>query len=378
MIKNNDKGERIPMKDCFVYRLPMAGPDDVSELAALIDNGTVDPFEIVAIKAQTEGDAYSRGYAMQSFELMLSEKMGITRQEVAARIPMLMIGLTGGLMSPHYNVFTRREVDAPAKSEKRFSIGVNVTRVLKPEEYGTAAQVRLVAEGVRKAMADAGIDDVRDVHCVSVKCPAMTGARLADAASRGQRCVSDNAVECSSKAKGACALGAALALGEIRDEDVRDEVICKDWSLYSNVATTSAGNEQVACKILVLGNSATSVSKLHMGSGVMKDTLDVEGAKAAFRSAGLHFDEVIPEEERARIATVMINAGADAEGSIRGRRTTMKSDYLQSYQGVFAKAVINAIVGAMIGDTMILASAGYEHQGPHGANLVNAIVRVED
>lgn len=366
------------MKESNVYRLPMAGPDDVSELARLIDDKTVNPFEIVAIKAQTEGDAYSRGYAMQSFELMLSEKMGISRAEVAARIPMLMIGLTGGLMSPHYNVFTRREAgDVPSRG-KRFSIGVNVTRVLLPEEYGTAAQVRLVAEGVKKAMADAGINDVRDVHCVSVRCPAMTGARLADAAARGKSCVSGNTVEASSKAKGACALGAALALGEIKNSDVRDEAICRDWSLYSNVATTSAGNEQVACKILVLGNSAESVSKLHMGSGVMKDTLDVEGAKAAFKSAGLKFDEVIPQSERERIATVMINAGADAEGSIRGRRTTMKSDYLQSYQGVFAKAVINAIIGAMIGDTMILASAGYEHQGPHGANLVNAIVRVED
>ena len=366
------------MKTSNVYRLPMAGPDDVSELAKLIDSGEIDPFEIVAIKAQTEGDAYSRGYAMQSFELMLSEKMGISRKEVADRIPMLMIGLTGGLMSPHYNVFTQSEVDAPETGEKRFTIGVNVTRVLLPEEYGTSAQVRLVAEGVKKAMEAAGIEDIADVHCVSIKCPAMTGARLADAAGRGKKCVSDNTVEASSKAKGACALGAALALGEIRDSDVKDEAICRDWSLYSNVATTSAGNEQVACKILVLGNSAKSASKLHMGSGVMKDTLDVEGAKAAFKSAGLKFDEVIPQSERERIATVMINAGADAQGSIRGRRTTMKSDYLQSYQGVFAKAVINAIVGAMIGDTMILASAGYEHQGPHGANLVNAIVRVED
>lgn len=366
------------MKESNVYRLPMAGPDDVSELAKLIDQGVIDPFEIVAIKAQTEGDAYARGYAMQSFELMLSEKMGITRQEVAARIPMLMIGLTGGLMSPHYNVFTKREVDCAPKGEKRFSIGVNVTRVLLPEEYGTAAQIRLVAEGVRAAMADAGIQDVRDVHCVSVKCPAMTQARMADAAARGKTCSAATMTDCSSKAKGACALGAALALGEIREEDVRDDVICRDWSLYSNVATTSAGNEQVACKILVLGNSAESVSKLHMGSGVMQDTLDVEGAKAAFRSAGLKFQDVIPQSERDRIATVMINAGADAKGEIRGRRTTMKSDYLQSYQGVFAKAVINAIVGAMIGDTMILASAGYEHQGPHGANLVNAIVRVED
>lgn len=315
---------------------------------------------------------------MMSFELMLSEKMGISRQEVTARIPMLMIGLTGGLMSPHYNVFTKRDVDAVATGEKRFSVGVNVTRVLLPEEYGTSAQIRLVAEGVKKAMEDAGIDEISDVHCVSIKCPAMTGARLADAAARGKACVSSNTVEASSKAKGACALGVALALGEIREEDVTDEAICKDWSLYSNVATTSAGNEQVSCKILVLGNSTKSVSKLHMGSGVMKDTLDVEGAKAAFKSAGLKFEDVIPQAERDRIATVMINAGADAEGSIRGRRTTMKSDYLQSYQGVFAKAVINAIVGSMIGDTMILASAGYEHQGPHGANLVNAIVRVED
>ena len=76
-------------------------------------------------------------------------------------------------------------------------------------------------------------------------------------------------------------------------------------------------------------------------------------------------------------ATVFINAGADAMGSIRGRRTTMKSDYLSSYQGIFAKAVINAIVGAMVGDTMILASAGYEHQGPLGANLVAAIVKAD-
>ena len=101
------------MMDVNVYRVPMAGPDDVSELEKLIDNGTVDPFDISAIIAQTEGDGYSRGYAALSFELMLSEKMNMTREQVAKRIPMLMIGLTGGLMSPHYTVFTRKEVDAP-------------------------------------------------------------------------------------------------------------------------------------------------------------------------------------------------------------------------------------------------------------------------
>ena len=51
------------MMDVGVYRLPMAGPDDVSELAKLIDNGTIRAEEVFAIIAQTEGDGYARGYA---------------------------------------------------------------------------------------------------------------------------------------------------------------------------------------------------------------------------------------------------------------------------------------------------------------------------
>lgn len=362
------------MNDVNVYRLPMAGPDDVSQLTKLIDEGTVNPKEICAIIAQTEGDGYARGYSALNFELMLSEKMNVTRKEVADQIPMLMIGLTGGLMSPHYTVFTRKDVETVETTEKRLSLGIQLTRVLLPEEYGTRTQVLLVAEAVKKAMAEAGIEDVADVHCVEVKCPNLTAARVADAVSRGKKVVSTNFAEAGAKSKGASALGVALALGEIKDEDVTDEAVCSNWNLYSKVASTSAGNEQVACKVIVMGNSKTSVSKYKIGSGVMKDTLDVDGAKAAFKSAGLVFDEVIPQDQRDRIATVFINAGADAMGSIRGRRTTMKSDFLAGYQGIIAKAVINAIVGAMIGDTMILASAGFEHQGPLGANLVAAIV----
>ena len=60
------------MKDVNVYRLPMASPDDVSELRKLIDDGTIDPQDICAIKAQTEGDAYSRGYGALCFELLLA------------------------------------------------------------------------------------------------------------------------------------------------------------------------------------------------------------------------------------------------------------------------------------------------------------------
>jgi cyanuric acid amidohydrolase len=365
------------MNDVNVYRLPMSGPDDVSELEKLVDSKAINPQEIVAIIAQTEGDGYARGFSLINFELMLSTKLNMTRKEVNTRIPMLMIGLTGGLMSPHYTVFTRKEVNTADAKEKRLSLGIKKTRVLLPEEYGTKTQVLLVAEAVKEAMKEAGITDVKDVHCVEVKCPNLTAARVADAESRGKKVVSKNFADAGAKSKGASALGVALALGEIKESDVTDEAICTNWKLYSNVASTSAGNEQVECKIVLMGNSLTSVSKYKIGSGVMKDTLDVDGAKAAFKASGLKFEDVIPESERKKIATVFINAGADALGSIRGRRTTMKSDFLAGYQGIIAKAVINAIVGSMIGDTMILASAGFEHQGALGANLVAAISKVE-
>ena len=365
------------MMDVGAYRLPMAGPDDVSELAALIEAGEVNPHEICAIIAQTEGDGYARGYSALSFQLLLAEKLAMTREEVWDRIPMLMIGLTGGLMSPHYTVFTRREIDAPAAAEKRLSIGIKDTRVLLPEEYGTVVQVKEVAKAVRAAMAEAGISSPADVHCVEVKCPNLTAKRIADAEGRGQKVVSTNLAEAGSKSKGASALGVALALGEIREGDLSNEAICNNWGLYSKVASTSAGNEQVACRVVLLGNSLRAVSKFKIGSGIMQDTLDIAGAKDAFRAAGINIAAGISPKDRERIATVFINAGADATGYIRGRRTTMKSDFLAAYAGIFAKAVINAIVGSLIGDTMILASAGFEHQGPLGANLIAAIAKVD-
>lgn len=366
------------MMDVNVYRLPMAGPDDVSELEKLIDSGEITASEICAIIAQTEGDAYARGYSMLCFKLLLSEKMNLSGQEVLDQVPMLMIGLTGGLMSPHYTVFTRKEVEGEESEEKSLALGIRTTRVLKPEEYGTLTQVHLVAEAVREAMEEAGIESIEDVECVEVKCPNLTAARIADAESRGQKVVSKNFLEAGAKSKGASALGVALGLKEIKEEDLTEGSICSDWSLYSNVASTSAGNEQVACRVIVMGNSKKSVSKYRIGGGVMQDTLDIEGALQAFERAGLKVDTLpLPESEKERIGTIFINAGADAKGEIRGRRTTMKSDYLAGYAGIFSKAVINAIVGALIGDTMILASAGFEHQGPLGASLVAAIVEKE-
>lgn len=365
--------------DVGVYRVPMSAPEDVSGLKTLLETKQIEAAHILGIIAQTEGTGFARGYTSLCMQLLLAEHLNLSPQEVFARIPMMMIGLCGGLMSPHYTVFTRREIESaqPVAEEKRLTVGTANTRALRPEEYGTLTQIELVAAAVKKAIADAGITDLDDVHCVEVKCPAMTSARLDDAASRGELVVSSNLGQASSFSKGASALGIALALGEVPETKLSDAIVNRDRSLFTKRGSVSAGGEQSACRILVMGNSSQSVSRYRVGHSMMVDQLDTAGVYAALSSAGLEASHPLTSEQQGRIVQMFVNCGADAVGSVRDRRHTIHSDFLAGYAGIVAKAVANAVVASIVGDPMILASAGNEHQGAPGNNLIAAIVEVD-
>lgn len=363
-----------------VYRVLMDGPGDVQKVAELFDSGEVAPEHVVAVLAQTEGDPYCRGYATLAMEVLLSERLGKSRQEVFDQIPMMMIGGVGGIMTPHINLFVKRPAQTSGTNNgaKRLAIGVADTRVLKPEEYGTMVQVDLVAEAVRTAMQEAGITDPADIECVEVKCPAMTPARVADAEGRGKKVANANPAAASSLAKGASALGVGVATGEIARDTLSDAAINTDKSLYSTVASTSAGGEQVACRVLVIGNAAGALGKQIAAHGMMRDQLDILGAREAFANAGLKMKEgVLPEDQRDRLAGVFVNAGADFTNNIRGRRHVLHSDFLAPFAGIQAKGVAHASVATIVGDTLFLASAGAEHQGPPGANLICVIAEAD-
>jgi cyanuric acid amidohydrolase len=342
-----------------LIRCKMDHPGDVSELEKLLDAGTVDAGDIAGIIAQTEGDGYSRGYATLAFEVLLSQKLGWSKQEVFDRIPMMMIGKTGGLMSPHYSIFVRKEDGTSrsnVKGEKRFAFGIASTRAFLPEEIGTLKQTDLVAEAVMLAMKDAGITDIADIHCVEIKSPWGVGG---------------------ARSKASSALGVAVALGEVNRDVLTEGQINTDHSLYSVKASVSAGQEQVASRVILMGNTESSTSRLFIGSGMMEDSLDLDGLGAALRSAGLEANPTLSKQEQSRVANVFVNCGADALGEVRNRRHTMHTDALAMHAGILAKAVANSVVGSFVGDTMILCSAGSEHQGPQGANLISVVARVE-
>jgi ring-opening amidohydrolase-like protein len=87
------------------FRVAMAGPADLSKLTALIEDGALDPTEIVAILVKTEGNGgvndFPREYTCTTIAATLAPYLRATNAEVERRIAMVVSGGTEGVLSPH-------------------------------------------------------------------------------------------------------------------------------------------------------------------------------------------------------------------------------------------------------------------------------------
>lgn len=352
-----------------VLRLPTAGPQDTAPLAAAIARGEVDPATIVAIVGKTEGNGcvndFTRGYATLALKLLLAETLGRPLAEIEKRVAIVMSGGTEGGLSPHLLVFCRETVETPETREietgKRLAIGIGLTRAFLPEEMGRAAQIEETAAAVTLAMKDAGIASPSDVHFVQIKCPLLTKERIEEAAARGQTTATEDTYHSMALSRGASALGVALALGEI--SAAPESAVCRDWSLYSGVASTSAGVELLRNEIVVLGNAPGWTGDLAIGHAVMKDAIDAEAARGVLAKLG------------GETVAVLAKAEASPSGSIRGRRHTMLDDS-DIHSTRHARALVGGVLAGVIGDTMLYVSGGAEHQGPAGGGPVAIIARI--
>lgn len=347
-----------------VLRLPTAGPQDTAPLAAAFDRREIDPTAIVAIVGKTEGNGcvndFTRGYATLALKLLLAERCRCPPAAIEKRVAIVMSGGTEGGLSPHLLVFCREEAPVAA-SAPRLAIGVGLTREFRPEEIGRAAQIEATADSVRAAMRDAGITSASDVHFVQIKCPLLTKERIEEAARRGAKAASEDTYYSMALSRGASALGVARALGEI--EAAPESAICKDWSLYSRVASASAGVELLRNEIVVLGNADGWAGDLVIGHDVMRDAIDAAAARRVLEALG------------GETVAVLAKAEAAPSGEIRGRRHTMLDDS-DIHSTRHARALVGGVLAGVIGDTLLYVSGGAEHQGPAGGGPVAIIGRV--
>jgi len=358
-----------------VRKVVLESVGDASGLAALIDDGVFDADGVVAVVGKTEGNGgvndFTRILADQAFRKVLMEK-GTRPTEVVDEIPMVWSGGTDGILTPHATIFAKVADEGPASDEPRLAVGYAMSDVILPEDIGRPAMVEKVAEGVRRAMAEAGIEDPADVHYVQTKTPLLVMETINDAKARGHTVFTEDPLESMNVSNGTSGLGIAVALGEI--EMPTAEQIGHDLDLYSSVASCSSGVELDQAQTVVVGNVPGAGGRYRIGHDVMKDALDQEGVYRAIRSAGLD----LPERARAedldgRLVNVFVKCEADPTSRLRGRRQVSLDDS-DVHHHRHIKGAVGGVVASAVDDAAVFVSVAALHQGPSGGGPVAAIV----
>lgn len=365
------------MRQAQVHRIPADAPDDVSGLVALVRSGALDPARIVAVLGKTEGNGcvndFTRGFATAALKTAIAALSGRSAEQVEQEVLFVMSGGTEGGLSPHWLVFTAGPAAAPPRAgEKALALGSARTRPFAAEEVGRMAQIRATEAAVREAMHAAAISDPADVHYVQVKCPLLTRARIALAAGAGA--VTEDTYGSMAYSRAASALGVALALGEVAAGSIADSVVCRDFSVFSGRASTSAGIELRENQVLVVGNSAAWSGDLVIAHDIMADAIDAAAFARALAVTGLAPSVPLAPTDQARLVAVLAKADAAHSGTIRGARHTMLDDS-DIPASRHARALVGGVLAAVAGTTCLFVSGGAEHQGPDGGGPVAAIVR---
>ena len=358
-----------------VAKIELKNVQDASGLEHCIKKGQLGADEVIAVIGKTEGNGgvndFTRILADQAFRRVLM-KHGKRSEAEVAKIPMVWSGGCDGVITPHATVFARNGKSG-ASSKARLAIGTAMSAELLPEDIGRLAMVQKVAEGVRAAMREAGIDDPRDVHYVQTKTPLLTIEWVQDAASRGKD-VACEVHESMGVSNGTTALGIGVALGEIAVP--RAEQICKDLDIYSSVASCSSGVELTQAQIVLLGNKAGAGGRFRIGHAVMRDALDIDGIYEAIRNAGLELPDCPRADDlKSRVVNCFIKCEADHRGTLRGRRQIMLDDS-DVHHHRHSKAAVGGVAAAALGDPAVFVSVDAMHQGPHGGGPVIAIIDV--
>jgi barbiturase len=356
-----------------VAKVELKTVQDASGLEACIKDGQFAADQVIAVIGKTEGNGgvndFTRILADQAFRRTLM-KYGHRAENDVALIPMVWSGGCDGVITPHATIFARNDKTGPS-SKSRLAIGTAMSAELLPEDIGRLAMVAKVADGVKAAMRDAGIDNPADVHYVQTKTPLLTIDSVRDAETRGHdvACEVHNSMGVSN---GTTGLGIAVALGEIAMP--KAEEICRNLDLYSSVASCSSGVELTQAQIVLLGNKPGAGGRYRIGHAVMKDALDIDGIYEAIRNAGL----ALPERPRAedlggRVVNCFMKCEADRTGALRGRRQIMMDDSDVPWHR-HIKAAVGGIAAAAIGDAAVFVSVDAMHQGPQGGGPVIAII----
>mgnify|MGYP003694352323 CR=1 FL=1 len=203
-----------------VAKVELKGVQDASGLEERILAGQFTADQVVAVVGKTEGNGgvndFTRLLADLAFRRVLMASTATRSEADVATIPMVWSGGCDGVITPHATVFARNDrKGTPDKA--RLVIGAAMSAELQPEDIGRPRMVEIVAEGVKAAMKNAGIDDPKDVHYVQTKTPLLTDRLGGEREAASGKTVACEVHDSMGVSNGTTGLGIAVALGELAD-----------------------------------------------------------------------------------------------------------------------------------------------------------------
>ncbi|MEJ0069283.1 MAG: ring-opening amidohydrolase [Pseudomonadota bacterium] len=359
-----------------VHRVAMPDPGDASGLVRLIETGVIDPAAVVCIMAKTPGNGltndHTREFATRTVADALAQKLGVAAAAVRDRVLLLFSGGTEGFLAPHLLVFTRGPAPSGAVPGPALAIGCARSRPLAPGEIGRSAQLDAATAAARAALADAALT-AAEVAWVQVKCPiplpgAMHGAGAADFAAPtvpGMKHVS----------RAACALGVAVALGEVARGAIEDDAaIGARPALRTGRACVTAAIDSPCVEVMTLGMSSAWAGDCAVGSTVLGDMLDAPAVAALLGRLDLTASPQLSPAQRGRLIGAILKGDPPPDDRLRDGHHVMLDDSDISPVRHY-RAAMGGMLGALTGDNHVYLSGGAEHQAPPGGAALALLVR---
>jgi cyanuric acid amidohydrolase len=239
-----------------------------------LDRIPIDRVKRLALVAKTEGTAtindFSRELALGAAAETLREMGG---GDLVDRSTLIFSTGSEGILSPCVTVLAAIDDGAgtadAAGGMARLVMGGARTRPMAAAELATPEHVRLIADAVDGAMAEAELTPDQ-VSLVFVKSPILTPHAAAET---GDAAVMARAGS-SGLSRGAAALGVAAALGEIDRAEIATIRIGADLDRHASRAMSFSGTELDFGEVLVLGNRPGMAGDAMIFSRTLSDILD--------------------------------------------------------------------------------------------------------
>lgn len=325
-------------------RLPMRAPDDLAGFAQILDDGTIDPADIVGLWCKTRGNGLRNDFTKPWIDLllrsMLAKRLGVDEAAVAEQVPILVSGGSEGPVSPHLVIWTKGQ----ATGERGLLAGVSRIEIA-PVDHGTAKHRDATARQLADLMA-ASNWRADDVGLVIVRASSNFEDPAADPAVRKQ---------------------AALGVAEVLDG--------KDANFASR-AFVVARHDGPGQQIFVLANGAGGDPAFAVSHAVLADPFDSPSVASALAKFGFAAaPQLLPDQSKRLIAAIS-KGDAPADGMIRGMPHAMNLDNdIAMHRHI--RAAYGAMIGSTIGHGAVLVSGGAEAQGPTDGGFASFIAQVK-